>query len=306
MAAFIVISNFHTKLLQLYEHGTDVLLHEAELPSNPLQIAVNTRRTRVAVACIEQGALIFDTDGLSLISTLPLYQAYTVAYSQDTDELLIGTEDGEVVFDGESVNGAPIIVKEHRGIVWNIAYSPSGDLAVSCGNDMLAIVWDVRAQTVRCKLQGHTSSTDCGVFISDQIVVTGGLDKSIRIWDATSGDMIRTIANAHTDRILTALYSPTHRMLITGGNDRMVRTWSPDGDEMGSFDFGSQVKVMYIDSNDELTVAGKDHTINTYEITSWTLLHAYPSRKSTVYGVVVSKPSMHACLLYSLAHSLHE
>jgi len=57
-----------------------------------------------------------------------------------------------------------------------------------------------------------------------QIVATGSLNGTIKIWEASSGRELFTL-NGHTDQIQGIVFSPDGRVLFTGASDRTVRLW---------------------------------------------------------------------------------
>lgn len=59
-------------------------------------------------------------------------------------------------------------------------------------------------------------------------LVAGALDKAIRIWDVNTGDLLKTIPEAHSDSVYSVGFSPDGLSLISGGLDRSVNLWRFD------------------------------------------------------------------------------
>jgi len=57
-----------------------------------------------------------------------------------------------------------------------------------------------------------------------QRVVTASLDKTVRIWDASTGRQT-LLLSGHTDRVWCAAFSPDGRRIVTTSNDRTGRLW---------------------------------------------------------------------------------
>ena len=58
-------------------------------------------------------------------------------------------------------------------------------------------------------LQGHTDSVRSVAFSAKgNKLASGSLDASIRVWDATTGVLLRAIPNAHGSRVLRVHFSP--------------------------------------------------------------------------------------------------
>ena len=55
-------------------------------------------------------------------------------------------------------------------------------------------------------------------------LATGGGDRTVRIWDARTGQQQHEFAG-HTGWVLAVAYAPDGATLATGGDDRTVRIW---------------------------------------------------------------------------------
>ena len=55
-------------------------------------------------------------------------------------------------------------------------------------------------------------------------LASGSDDETIRLWDAASGALLRTLAG-HTDWVLSVAFSPDGRALASGSWDGTVRLW---------------------------------------------------------------------------------
>ena len=55
-------------------------------------------------------------------------------------------------------------------------------------------------------------------------VVTASKDNTIRIWDAETGSLLKTLTG-HTDEVRSAAYSPDGKRIVSVGWDRTLRIW---------------------------------------------------------------------------------
>jgi WD40 repeat protein len=55
-------------------------------------------------------------------------------------------------------------------------------------------------------------------------LATAGNDRTVRIWDAATGQHLHTLTG-HTDWVQSAAYHPDGTRLATGANDGTVRIW---------------------------------------------------------------------------------
>jgi WD40 repeat protein len=73
------------------------------------------------------------------------------------------------------------------------------------------------------------------------LVATGGADRMIRVWDASTGRLLRTMTG-HTELVYSLDFSPDGQRLVSASTDQTVRLWVPaTGDATLTLPFASQV-----------------------------------------------------------------
>ncbi|MFJ6135257.1 TIR domain-containing protein [Kitasatospora sp. NPDC092286] len=129
---------------------------------------------------------------------------YQVAFAPDGTRLAAGDSDGVVrvwrvgpaTAGGHEVTALRRQPPEHRGSVWACRFRPAGDPAAPGGAE------------------------------ADALLVTGGNDGAVRLWDPSSGRG-RHLLRGHGRRIGSLSFSGDGTMLAAGGNDGVVRMWEP-------------------------------------------------------------------------------
>ena len=75
-------------------------------------------------------------------------------------------------------------------------------------------------------LNGHTGSVYAVAFSFDsERIVSGGEDKTARIWESATGREIHTL-QGHTGQIEAVAFSPDGHRVLTGSSDKTVKMWN--------------------------------------------------------------------------------
>ena len=84
------------------------------------------------------------------------------------------------------------------------------------------------------QLQGHDREVNSVAFSPDgSKIISGSSDKTIRVWDASTGIEMLPPLRGHDGSILSVAFSPNGSKIISGSDDKTIRVWdSSTGAEM--------------------------------------------------------------------------
>lgn len=177
------------------------------------------------------------------------------------------TTPGLIPITHDNINQVTQLMMLGRGSVTSAVYSPDGQtiaVASSVG------IWlydanDPNATEPRL-LQGHTAAVSSIAFSSDGLrMVSASRDGTVRVWDATTGDLLFIFAD-DIFGVNSAAFSPDGLHIVSTSRDATVRVWdattgdllltleghtetvrratfSPDGSRIVSASYDSTVRV---------------------------------------------------------------
>ncbi|KAH7020127.1 nuclear distribution protein nudF [Ilyonectria destructans] len=127
-------------------------------------------------------------------------------------------------------------IKGHTRAVLDVDYGGprGGYLLASCSSDLTIKLWDPADDYKNIRtLPGHDHSVSAIRFIpsgaagapsSGTLLVSASRDKTLRIWDVTTGYCVKTI-NGHAGWVRDVCPSIDGRYLVSTGDDMSVRLW---------------------------------------------------------------------------------
>jgi WD40 repeat protein/serine/threonine protein kinase len=216
-------------------------LMDIEIPSGATSIALNPEGTTLAVAGKDRTIQLYDVQSGKLLRQLPghNWSITCVAFSHDGRRLASGGGDCR---------------KDEA--------HPSGEI----------IIWDVGSGAVILSREDTSITTDIAVSPDDRCIAASCADHKVRIWDAHSGEKIRTL-EGHTDRVSCVAYSPDGKRLASAAWDKTVRIWSAvTGRELMVIDGETDWVRSTAFSPDGawLALGGRDGRIRLLDGTDWT------------------------------------
>jgi len=142
-------------------------------------------------------------------------------------------------------------------IVWDVAFSPDGQLLAAASSDRSARVWDWRAGSLLESLPLPNEVASVTFSPDGQTLAAGGVDEwpIAAVWTYAVGTWQQQTRLEATWNIPALVYSPDGQSLVGGGTSRNVLVWRmSDGARLFSLYHSGQVTSLAI-SPDGTTIA---------------------------------------------------
>jgi len=108
--------------------------------------------------------------------------------------------------------------------VLSCMFSPDGKSLAVCLFNSNIQVYSTSDWEISQELNGHESAARVVYSPDGNVIVSGSLDKTVRIWDVKSG-VCRHILIGHTEPVVGVAYSPQGDRVASSGGDATIRLW---------------------------------------------------------------------------------
>jgi WD40 repeat protein len=176
----------------------------------------------------------WDTRRNKIITDIKLHRApvLSVAYQPaGKGAFLSAGGDGQLKI--RLPEGERLTIHAHDGPTFQATYSATGRYVYTVGADRTAKIWDSaqldqKNPHPRAIMKGHLKYVLAADMSPDEkLLVTGGADKALNLWEVTSGRLLGQM-QGYTSDVESVAFTPNGRLIISASEDRSVRIWSVD------------------------------------------------------------------------------
>ena len=183
---------------------------------------------RLAVGAKMSGNLaVFDAATGRLIARHPSAHAspiVAIAFSGDGARLATADAEGTIKIWADlqkldSKSAALLTLKGHQGAINTVGFSSDGKRLVTASADKTARVWDL--ENAGAAIRPLEGLADDGSLVArfspDGQLIAAANGRSLRLWDAATGRLVRELSPGEKGRVSSVAFSPTDNRLLAVG-----------------------------------------------------------------------------------------
>jgi WD40 repeat protein len=176
------------------------LIEPDNCPVGATSLRFNPRGDSLFLGLEGGDAAVFDLTILEPISTIDLFETEILVADWKDDVVVCGSREGEVAIVDMRGESETQMTNAHLEEVCAIKIHPDGHTFATCGNDCAVKIWDMRnlgSAEPAVTYSEHNAAIRAIAWspMTRNLLVTGGgtADKTIKIWDSTTGETVKSI-----------------------------------------------------------------------------------------------------------------
>ncbi len=210
------------------------------LTSQPISVALSPDGEKLVTESSHGVVRLWDVDSGRALQTFEEHSEAVLGatFSPGGRYVLSGSGQAGTLRLWETETGSVVrTFDENPEAVFSVAFSPGGDYVLSgSGQSGVVQLWETETGKVvqRFEEPGADATYVFSVAFSPdgRYALSGSDDKTARLWDVESGDLIRTFDD-HSGLVIAVAFSPDGQYVLSGSSDMKVQLWKVEDGHLG-------------------------------------------------------------------------
>ena len=233
------------------------------------------------------------------------FLAQTLTASAAINSVVVNPLDSTII--SGSSDGTITIWQQGKAIAhWHnktslnaIAVSDDGKILASAGDDGDIQIWNLNNKNdltlAKCppllrRLTGHTGAITDLVFTPDGNLISSSWDKTIRLWQVKTGQLIHTLTG-HSQIVNAIALSNDGTILASGSQDKTIRLWDLTKGKLREIIEGHSLGVvsLAISPDGQILASGSgDGTIKLWDLATHKLINTLLGHTDGVWSLAIA------------------
>jgi len=186
------------------------------------------------------------------------------------------------------------------GIIFSLAFSPSGEFLVTGSIDGEVCLWKWQENRQIFKHQEHTTIVDSITFsLDNQKIATSSRDRNIKIWDIATGKCISTL-NSHNHQTVKKIVFNLDGSQLFGYSGKQIISWNLEtGNSDILIESESRISSLNISPKTGLLSFGCENgVVYLWDINTKTIINTFDTNSGVILSVkIINSNQVLACSL---------
>jgi WD40 repeat protein len=167
-------------------------------------------------------------------------------------------------------------------VVYDCAFSPSGDRLATAAADGVVRVFDVATGSEQLTITSHSDWVFAVTWNKDGTqLATASRDKTAKVFDAKTGELLITY-NGHNQPVRGVLFQPDGKQMYSAGSDNKLHRWAiADGKKAADAPLGGEAYKL-TPAGDNFLTSSADNKIRQFNAADQKLVKEFPGAKDWV------------------------
>jgi WD40 repeat protein len=212
-----------------------------------------------------------------------------VAFAPDRRTILTGSIDGSARIWTSAIDPSLGVVATHTKAANAAEFDHSGRLIVSGGSDGAVRITRLNGDVVLVIQQGGVV-TDASFSPDGESVLTAAADGVARLWQVSSGALVRSFEHKRGDRLASARFDRPGTRIVTAGTDGVAQIWNAaSGARITAITQESPLTSAVFSPDGTLVATSSEDAIGRiWRIRDGKVMHALAGHRSVVRSIAFS------------------